>query len=130
MDHAPEQTAGLPNLGDLCRKAIFPGQAAYGQVRDSSYDDPVDPAQDGNRLVIACSAEHLGELQQHYRQRPFNREELWTRKIDRAMRQHPEGLGLEQLEKESGLNALQIEAATTWQLQSDRARGGGSADSQ
>ncbi|MEV6329254.1 hypothetical protein [Streptomyces sp. NPDC051909] len=69
--------------------------------------------------MVACGVEHLAELQQLYRERPFVNEELWTAKIDRAIRQNPYGLNNEALAKETGLNLIQIEAAAAWRLRGE-----------
>lgn len=66
--------------------------------------------------MVACCVEHLGELQQHYRERPFVTEELWVVKIDRVLWQHPAGLRNEQLARETRLNLIQVEAAARWRL--------------
>ncbi|MFK0238835.1 hypothetical protein [Streptomyces vinaceus] len=114
MEH--EEGAAATVTCDLCQLLVPTGQAAYGQVRDSSFAHPVDPQQDGIRLVTACSVDHLAELQQLYRGRPFVNEELWAAKIDRAMAQHHFRLSNEELVKETGLNLLQLEAAAGWRL--------------
>ncbi|MBT2365722.1 hypothetical protein J7E88_10430 [Streptomyces sp. ISL-10] len=105
----------LPDICDLCRRAIPAGEAAYGRVPDSSWADPVDRELDGWRPIVACGIKHLADMQQYYRQRPFVNEELWAMKIDRAQSaQHPLQLNQEQLTRETGLNLLQIEAAARW----------------
>ncbi|MFG2123837.1 hypothetical protein [Streptomyces sp. NPDC048710] len=106
----------LPSFCDLCRASIAPGQAVNGQVKDSSFAHPVDPQQDGIRIVTACCADHLAELQRQYGERPFVTEELWVAMIDRAMQQHRMGLSNDQLVRETGLNLLQLEAAARWCL--------------
>ncbi|MER7960275.1 hypothetical protein [Streptomyces sp. NPDC096030] len=110
------QGAALTGVCDLCRTNIAADQAVYGQVRDSSFAHPTDPQKDGMRRVTACSVDHLADLQQLYRERPFVKEELWEAKIDRAMQQHHFRLSNEQLVEATGLNLLQIEAAARWRL--------------
>ncbi|MGW2747354.1 hypothetical protein [Streptomyces sp. NPDC001450] len=120
----------LPAFCDLCRASIAPGQAVSGQVKDSSFAHPVDPRQDGIRIVTACCADHLAELQRQYDERPFVTEELWVAQIDRAMQQHRTGLSNDQLVRETGLNLLQLEAAARWCLgvgAGADGRGGGEA---
>jgi hypothetical protein len=58
----------------------------FAVVHDSSFVSAVDPALDGSRLVCACSAEHLTELELSYADRPFVEPELWAAKIRRAVR--------------------------------------------
>ncbi|MFZ3494094.1 hypothetical protein ACODT5_12865 [Streptomyces sp. 5.8] len=85
MDDAPlPRDPSLPDVCDFCHQAIEPGTSIYGRVRNSSFAHPVEPEQDGYRLLTACTPEHLGDLQQQYHNRPFN-EELWVVEIDRAM---------------------------------------------
>lgn len=117
MDGDPlVEDAGPRAFCDLCRASIAPGQAVYGQVRDSSFAHPVDPQQDGNRMVTSCCVDHLAELQRQFRERPFVTEELWVAKIDQVMQRHHVGLSNEQLVRETGLNLLQLEAAARWCL--------------
>ncbi|MCZ0984659.1 hypothetical protein BEK98_45045 [Streptomyces diastatochromogenes] len=110
------EDAGPPAFCDLCRACIAPGQAVSGQVRDSSFAHPVDPHQDGDRMVISCCVDHLAELQRRFRERPFVAEELWVAKIDQVMQRHHVGLSNEQLVRETGLNLVQLEAAARWCL--------------
>lgn len=103
-----------PGACDLCRVAIPSAARLFSLVRDSSSIHPYDPDQDGGRLLTACNPDHLGELQQHYRLRPFVNEELRAGKITRALRTQP-GLDEEELAQVTGLNFLQIEHTLTWE---------------
>ncbi|MFJ9850381.1 hypothetical protein [Streptomyces sp. NPDC101150] len=104
-----------PGLCDLCGEPIPPQSQLFSLVPDSSVTHPSDPGQDGQRLLAACSSEHLAELQQQYRQRPYVNEELWAGKIARALRAHPEGLDEDQLAQATGLNFVQIEHTLSWE---------------
>ncbi|MFI8293689.1 STAS domain-containing protein [Streptomyces sp. NPDC085614] len=111
---------GLPDICDLCRRAIPVGATVYGHAADSSFAHPFDPEQDGNRPLLACSPAHLADLQQQYRSRPFVDTELWAVKIDNAMRRHRYGLSIDRLCEETGLSLIQVEAAVTWRRRPGR----------
>ncbi|WP_411138521.1 hypothetical protein [Streptomyces sp. C10] len=91
----------------------IPAIQLCGLVPDSSFLHPYDPDLDGLRRLVACGPEHLGELQQQYRERPFVREELWAGKIARALRNQPD-LDEEELADVTGLHFIQIERSLTW----------------
>ncbi|MFF6984507.1 hypothetical protein ACFZAV_44245 [Streptomyces sp. NPDC008343] len=74
----------------------------------------VDPEFDGKRLIVGCSRQHLAELDEQYKHRPFVDAELWQGKIARAMQRHPDGVSPEGLAEETGLSLQQIEAGVTW----------------
>ncbi|MGW1617426.1 hypothetical protein ACWCQZ_50820 [Streptomyces sp. NPDC002285] len=82
-------------------------------VPDSS-SITVDPKFDGTRLIVCCSRQHLAELTEQYKHRPFVDAELWQGKIARAIQHHPDGISPETLAEETGLNLQQIEAGVTW----------------
>ncbi|MFE5720621.1 hypothetical protein [Streptomyces erythrochromogenes] len=103
-----------PEVCELCRQTIPPGQGVRENIRDSSFAHPADHHQDGIRRLHACTPDHLLELQQGYQGRPFTDEELWAAKIERVMRRYPQGVGLEDLAIESGLTLFQVEAASLW----------------
>ena len=69
---------------------------------------------DGKRMVVGCTQEHLRELVEQYKRRPFVDAELWVGKIDRVMQQHPEGISEEDLAEATGLDLGQIEAGVMW----------------
>jgi hypothetical protein len=105
-------------LCDFCGAGMDDDSQVFAVVHDSSFVSVVDPALDGNRLVCACSAEHLTELERSYADRPFVEPELWAAKIRRAVRgtQH----SLDPLADRrwvaamTGLTTEQIGAAMTW----------------
>ncbi|MBK6017593.1 hypothetical protein [Streptomyces sp. MBT53] len=104
-----------PELCDQCGAMIDDGSELYAVVRDSSVIHAHDPKLDGGRMIVACSPEHLRDLQKQYRKRPFIDAELWAGKIYRAMDAHPDGLSREELEEETGLTPAQIELGVLWQ---------------
>ncbi|BDH12212.1 hypothetical protein [Streptomyces hygroscopicus] len=103
-----------PVLCDLCGAAAPPASQLFSLVPDSSVIHPYDPEQDGLRRLVACGPDHLGELRQQYRQRPYVKEELWAGKIARALGSQPD-LDEEELAEVTGLNFLQIERTLTWE---------------
>lgn len=109
-----------PEQCDLCGATISSGSGVYARVQDSSVVHGSDPALDGQRFLTACSPDHLGELQERYRRRPFVNEELWVGKVGRALREHPFGMSEEQLVEATGLNLLQIGRAVAWKKERTR----------
>lgn len=103
-----------PELCDLCGAVIEDGSEVYATVRDSSAIHAHDARYDGERLVVACSQDHLGELMRQYRERPFVDAELWAGKIARAMLAHPQGMSAEVIAAETGLGPGQIDLAVLW----------------
>lgn len=67
------------------------------------------------RMVVGCTQEHLKELVEQYKRRPFVDAGPWAGKIGRAMQQHPDGIDEEDLARETGLSPEQIELAVLWQ---------------
>jgi hypothetical protein len=110
----PESTEPDPTLCDLCGEHLTPATQVFSLVPDSSTIHPYNADLDGMRRLAACSPAHLGELQQHYRQRPYIKEELWAGKIARALRLQPD-LDEEELAEVTDLNFLQIERSLTWE---------------
>ncbi|MCL3999049.1 hypothetical protein [Streptomyces lavenduligriseus] len=104
-----------PELCDRCGAVIDDGSELYAVVRDSSVVHAHDPKLDGGRMIVACSREHLRDLQEQYRQRPFVDAELWAGKIYRAMDEHPAGMSEEELVEATGLTPAQIELGVLWQ---------------
>jgi hypothetical protein len=105
-----------PELCDLCGAVVADSTELYALVPDSSAVHAVDPKFDGKRMVVGCSREHLTELVEQYKRRPFVDEELWAGKIVRAMRKYPERRISEQdLARETGLAPDQVERAVDWQ---------------
>ncbi len=110
----PEATEPDPTMCDLCGVQLTPATQVFSLVPDSSTIHPYNADLDGMRRLAACSADHLGELQQRYRQRPYIKEELWAGKIARALRLQPD-LNEEELAEVTDLNFLQIERSLTWE---------------
>lgn len=101
-----------PELCDACGMVITDDSALYGLAPDSSRTHPVDPTLDGQRILTACSPEHLADLQREYAARPFIDEELWAGKITRALGEGP--LKPFALAKATGLTLGQIHRAVAW----------------
>jgi hypothetical protein len=99
----------------VCGALVLDSSQWYALVRDSSAVHAVDPTCDGQRKVIGCSHEHLAELIDRYTRRRFVDAELWAGKVARALRQHPKGISEEELVRETGLTADQIQRAVMWQ---------------
>ncbi|MFD5015360.1 hypothetical protein [Streptomyces chartreusis] len=108
-----DSVAPQPDLCDLCGAVTCDGARWSAVVPDSS-SITVNPESDGKRLIVGCSRQHLAELAEQYKHRPFIDAELWQGKIARAMRQHPDGVSPETLAEETGLSLQQIEAGVTW----------------
>ncbi|MGV9566026.1 hypothetical protein [Streptomyces sp. NPDC003480] len=83
-------------------------------IRDSSAI-LTESKYDGKRMLVGCSREHLDELVEQYKRRPFVDAELRAGKIARVLRQHPEGVSEEGLARESGLTHEQIQRGVMWQ---------------
>ncbi|MFE1856395.1 hypothetical protein [Streptomyces sp. NPDC059489] len=86
----------------------------YAFVPDSSAIYWHDPKMDGRRMVMTCSVEHLEQLVEEYRRRPFVDAELWAGKMARAMFWHSGEVSEDELFAETGLSPEQIEQAVTW----------------
>ncbi|MFI6599445.1 hypothetical protein ACIBHX_24600 [Nonomuraea sp. NPDC050536] len=90
------------------------GSEHYSLTPDSSLILTSDPRLGGRRLPSACSKEHLAELHDHYRRRPFVQEELWAGRIARAVQNATEELTAKDLIDATGLNLEQIERCRAW----------------
>ncbi|MFE7779075.1 hypothetical protein ACFU5O_35440 [Streptomyces sp. NPDC057445] len=101
------------NWCELC-EAFLVDEGMCTRVRDSSFIPPHDCALDGDRIVVACSPEHLAELIKRTSDRPYVEAELWAGKIDRVLAAHPQGLSLYALATETGLTQDQIPRAALW----------------
>lgn len=97
---------GPPELCDWCGRTWRDGVLAL--VPDSSAVHTSDPDKDGKRLIVACPAEHLAELQEEYRQRSFVSEELWAWQIVRALTSATPGTTAKLLAHMAGLTIPQI----------------------
>ncbi|MGI5484838.1 hypothetical protein [Streptomyces lavendofoliae] len=104
-----------PELCDVCGIAIKEKGERYASVRDSSASGQQDPLLDGRRFVVACSDDHLQQLIEDYKRRPFNDAELWAGRIARAERRHSGEMNADQLAEETGLTPEQIERGISWQ---------------
>ncbi|MGW8379037.1 hypothetical protein [Streptomyces sp. ODS28] len=129
---AEQEDDPFSDICDVCGRRVS-REVHFDLVRDSSAIHPEEPSQDGKRLLTVCCAEHLEALREEYRRRPFVEEELWTGKIERALREHPEGLTRGRLSEVTGLHPDDVERAMAWnndRLQRlregfDEGRGGG-----
>ncbi|MFI0742454.1 hypothetical protein ACH4PU_30910 [Streptomyces sp. NPDC021100] len=115
----PDEELGEDGVGaelcDLCGAVITDDSELYALVPDSSVIHSEDAKFDGKRFLTACSREHLAELVEQYKQRPFVEEELWAGKIGRAIEQHGGRVSAEELMAETGLDQSQIDRAVQWQ---------------
>lgn len=66
-------------------------------------------------MVVGCTKEHLADLVEQYKRRPFIEAELWAGKIARALQKYEGRINEEDLAEETGLTPDQIEAGVTWQ---------------
>ncbi|WP_433860093.1 hypothetical protein [Streptomyces kronopolitis] len=105
----------LPELCDLCGVVISDQSEINAVVRDSSVTHAHDAQLDGKRWLTACSREHMAELVEQYKQRPFVDAELWAGKIARAIEAHGGRISSEELAEETGLAQDQIEIGVLWQ---------------
>ena len=101
----------LPKLCDLCGATVADDSEWYASVRDSSVVHAYDPKGNGRRLLVECTSEHLKQLIEQYKRRPFIDAELWVGQIGRAIRHHPQGISADELAEETGLNPAQIDSA-------------------
>ncbi|UQW99267.1 hypothetical protein [Streptomyces sp. RerS4] len=78
---AGDEDEALPELCDLCGAVVAGSTELYAVVPESSAVHSVDPRLDGKRMVVGCSREHLAELVEQYKNRPFIDAELWAGKV-------------------------------------------------
>ncbi|POX48956.1 hypothetical protein [Streptomyces sp. Ru72] len=117
-DDGPEaggEEEAEPEICDLCGAVVSDSTEWYALVRDSSAIHAVESKYDGKRMLVGCSREHLEDLVEQYKRRPFVDAELWAGKIARVLRRHPEGVSEEDLARESGLTHEQIQRGVMWQ---------------
>ncbi|MFD4376817.1 hypothetical protein [Streptomyces sp. NPDC058486] len=112
---AGDEDEALPELCDLCGAVVADSTELYAVVPDSSVVHSVDPRLDGKRMVVGCSREHLAELVERYKHRPFIGAELWAGKFGRAIEAHGGRISPEELGEEAGLTEDQIELGVMWQ---------------
>ncbi|MGW0662952.1 hypothetical protein [Streptodolium elevatio] len=92
-----------------------PREGPYVAVlADSSWIDPVDPAQDGRRPVVACSGRCLDRVRAVLASRPYTTVELWAGKVARAVTASQGPPVRAELERATGLTPPQIRAAYDW----------------
>ncbi len=102
-------------LCDVCGLLVAEDEAYLSVVADSSATATEGgELMDGERLLTACSWEHLEYLVLAYEQRPFVWEELWAAKMLDALRQYGPRLTTVQLAAASGLTPAQLDHARTW----------------
>ncbi|WP_127353760.1 hypothetical protein [Actinacidiphila soli] len=115
MDDAEAGTHEVwPELCDSCAAVIYDGTEVHAVVPDSSVIHATDAHQDGKRLLTACCAEHLAELQDEYRRRPFVAEEQWAGKVGRALDAHPTGISVDEMLEDTGLTSEQVDRGLAW----------------
>lgn len=101
-------------LCDLCGSTFPAEETARCWVPDSSAVRAGREWFDGLRLLTACGADHLTELRDRYRRRPFVQEELWAAKIDQVLSTGAATTTLEQLACRTGLHLPEIRRAVAW----------------
>ncbi|WP_431682408.1 hypothetical protein [Kitasatospora sp. KL5] len=104
----------LPELCDVCGAVLADGEELYALVPDSSAVHAFEPDFDGKRVLTACGVDHLAEIVDQYRRRPFVPEEQWAGKICRALEQTGEPLTPEELAAISGLSQEQVDRGVDW----------------
>ncbi|MGX5185744.1 hypothetical protein ACWKT5_23705 [Streptomyces avermitilis] len=128
-----DEDKALPELCDLCGAVVADATEWYSVVQDSSVVHSVDPRLDGRRMVVGCSREHLTQLIEQYKDRPFVDAELWAGKISRAIDTHGGRISSEELTAETGLTEAQVKLGVLWQnlgaLRWHQQFGGGSPES-
>ncbi|PYC69144.1 hypothetical protein C7C46_28245 [Streptomyces tateyamensis] len=105
----------LPELCDECGVTIEDeADELYALVPDSSAINDADPRGDGKRLLTACSIDHLAQLVEVYRRRPFQPEELWAAKVCRELAQTDGPVTLEALAVACDLSPQQAQSGVDW----------------
>uniref|UniRef100_UPI002F916EAD hypothetical protein n=1 Tax=Kitasatospora indigofera TaxID=67307 RepID=UPI002F916EAD len=102
-------------LCDVCG-ALVPEDEAYLSVVADSSATATEGGElmDGERLLTACTWDHLEHLVLAYEQRPFVREELWAAKMLDTLQLYGHHLTSDQLATASGLTPAQLDHARTW----------------
>jgi hypothetical protein len=81
-----------------------------------------DPTLDGQRLVSACTQDHLRQLVEQYQARPFVEAELWAGKVRRAVEDNRDRrIDDDVLVEQTGLTLEQIHAGIAWHHERARA---------
>ncbi|MFD8708468.1 hypothetical protein ACFV1W_38805 [Kitasatospora sp. NPDC059648] len=112
-DPAPDDTEAF-DLCDHCGQVGDATDLLSALVPDSSALHPSDPELDGRRVLTACTVEHLAELVQQYRDRPFVPEEQWAGKVCRALAEQEEPVPLSLVAQMSGLSEQQAAQGVEW----------------
>lgn len=102
-------------LCDACGTVITDEtDGIFALVPDSSALHAIDPGLDGRRVLIACSLDHLAELVDEYRHRPYAVDELWAGKVCRALEENGGSLSLPAIAAASRLSEAQVERGVDW----------------
>ncbi|WP_045692451.1 hypothetical protein [Streptomyces rubellomurinus] len=112
-----DRCGGIPELDlcDLCGQAVDGDDLLSALVPDSSALHVSDPALDGKRVLTACGLDHLAELIEQYRHRPFVPEEQWAGKVCRTLAEYDdEPVPLTEVAELSGLSVQQAEQGVEW----------------
>lgn len=100
-----------PVSEDLPLLSVLPDSSAV-------YED--QPGNDGTRMTMVCSPECYQKIDDRFRRRPFDREELWARQIARSVLVHGYRISPGVLQRETGLGREQIEAGLAWMTRRQR----------
>ncbi|MEU8511039.1 hypothetical protein AB0C76_05545 [Kitasatospora sp. NPDC048722] len=114
---ADDRSDGTPetlDLCDLCGQAVPADDLLCALVPDSSALHVRDPDLDGKRALTACTVDHLADLIEQYRRRPFVLEEQWAGKVCRALAEYDEPVPLRTVAALSGLSEEQAEQGVEW----------------
>ena len=65
-------------------------------------------------MLTACTVDHLAEIVEQYRRRPFVPEEQWAGKVCRALEHNGGPLSLTELLEVSGLSEEQVDRGVDW----------------
>lgn len=116
---ADDRSGGTPerlDLCDLCGWAVPEDGLLSALVPDSSALHVSDPELDGKRALTACSVDHLAELIEQYRRRPFVQEEQWAGKVCRTLAEYDDDapVPLRLVAALSGLSEEQAQQGVEW----------------
>ncbi|MGW4891987.1 hypothetical protein ACWEQL_06920 [Kitasatospora sp. NPDC004240] len=112
-DRSPDD----PDAYDLCDHcgAVVPDVDLLGAlVPDSSALHVSDPGLDGKRVLTACSVDHLAELVDHYRRRPFVPVEQWAAKVCRTLSEYDDPVPIDRVAELSGISEQQAREGVEW----------------
>ncbi|MDY0812214.1 hypothetical protein [Kitasatospora purpeofusca] len=111
---ADADDASAYDLCDHCGRVVLIEDLLGALVPDSSVVHESDPRLDGERVVTACSAEHLAVLVEVYRDRPFVPEEQWAAKVCRVLAERDDPVPLSEVAALSGLSEQQAQQGVDW----------------